>query len=75
MFKRREDGLRLKDLQLQEALIRFNKFLQENDSKRGRAEKKARTHTCTHAQAQACVCVAAVPNGYSYFLFTFMRRS
>jgi hypothetical protein len=78
MFKRREDGLRLKDLQLQEALIRFNKFLQvcvrvlarsrarvrarvcavchfnaflqENDSKRGRAEKKV----CAHAHA--CVC-------------------
>ena len=41
MFKRREEALKLKDLELQESLIRFSKFLQENDSKRGRAEKKA----------------------------------
>eukprot|EP00296_Roombia_truncata_P000143 JP435805.1.p1 GENE.JP435805.1~~JP435805.1.p1 ORF type:complete len:299 (+),score=43.75 JP435805.1:1-897(+) len=41
LFKRREDSLREKDLELQECLIRFNKFLQENDSKRTRAEKKA----------------------------------
>ena len=32
--------LKKKDLELQESLIKFNKFLQENDSKRGRAEKK-----------------------------------
>ena len=41
VFKRREDGLKKKDLELQESLIRFSKFLQENDSKRTRAEKKA----------------------------------
>jgi hypothetical protein len=40
-FKRREEALKLKDLELQESLIRFSKFLQENDSKRARAEKKA----------------------------------
>ena len=39
-FKRREDMLKKNDLELQESLIRFNKFLQENDSKRNRAEKK-----------------------------------
>ena len=39
-FKRREEMLKKKDLELQESLIKFNKFLQENDSKRGRAEKK-----------------------------------
>ena len=39
-FKRREEMLKKKDLDLQESLIKFNKFLQENDSKRGRAEKK-----------------------------------
>jgi hypothetical protein len=27
-FRRREDGLRRKDLELQESLIKFNKFLQ-----------------------------------------------
>ena len=41
MFKRREEGLKKKDLELQESLIRFSKFLQENDSKRMRALKKA----------------------------------
>ncbi len=41
VFKRREGALKLKDLELQESLIRFSKFLQENDSKRARAEKKA----------------------------------
>ena len=34
--------LKKKDLELQESLIKFNKFLQENDSKRSRAEKKER---------------------------------
>ena len=41
VFKRREEALKIKDLELQESLIRFSKFLQENDSKRARAEKKA----------------------------------
>jgi hypothetical protein len=41
IFKRREEALKKKDLELQESLIRFSKFLQENDSKRARAEKKA----------------------------------
>jgi hypothetical protein len=39
-FRRREDGLRRKDLELQESLIKFNKFLQENESKRNRAMKR-----------------------------------
>ena len=41
MFKRREERLKKKDLELQESLIRFSKFLQDNDAKRTRAEKKA----------------------------------
>ena len=41
-FRRREEGLRQKDLELQESLIKFNKFLQENESKRNRAEKRTR---------------------------------
>lgn len=40
-FKKREKGLKKKDLELQESLIKFSKFLQENDAKRNRAEKKA----------------------------------
>lgn len=39
-FRRREDALRRKDLELQESLIKFNKFLQENESKRNRALKR-----------------------------------
>ena len=39
-FKRREEMLKNKDRELQESLIKFNKFLQDNDSKRSRAEKK-----------------------------------
>ena len=32
-FRRREDALKRKDLELQESLIKFNKFLQENETK------------------------------------------
>jgi hypothetical protein len=39
-FRRREDALRSKDLELQESLIKFNKFLQENELKRNRALKR-----------------------------------
>lgn len=41
VFRKREEALKQRDLELQESLIRFSKFLQENDSKRARAEKKA----------------------------------
>ena len=40
-FRRREESLRKKDLELQESLIKFNKFLQENEAKRVRAERRA----------------------------------
>ena len=40
-FKAREAALKKKDLELQESLVRFSKFLQENDAKRARANKKA----------------------------------
>lgn len=40
-FKKREEDLRLKDRELQDSLIGFSKFLQENNAKRIRAEKKA----------------------------------
>ncbi|KAK9839645.1 hypothetical protein WJX81_002971 [Elliptochloris bilobata] len=41
VFRRREEGLKKKDLELQASLIRFSKFLQENDAKRARALRKA----------------------------------
>ena len=40
-FKSREATLKRKDLELQDSLIRFSKFLQDNDMKRVRAHKKA----------------------------------
>ena len=40
-FKRREEGLRRKDVELQDSLIKFNKFLQENEAKRKRAVARA----------------------------------
>ena len=39
-FRRREEALRKKDLRLQDSLIKFNKFLQENENKRTRATKR-----------------------------------
>lgn len=53
VFKRREEGLKKKDLDLQESLIRFSKFLQENDSKRTRAEKKAADEIKLRLQKEA----------------------
>lgn len=40
-FRKKEEALRQKDLQLQAQLIRFNKFLQDNEAKRRRAEQRA----------------------------------
>ena len=53
IFKRQEDGLKKKDLDLQESLIKFSKFLQENDSKIARAEKKGREEAALRAQKEA----------------------
>lgn len=39
-FRRREEALRRRDLELQESLIKFNKFLQENERKCKRAVNK-----------------------------------
>ncbi|KAK9823584.1 hypothetical protein WJX72_003990 [[Myrmecia] bisecta] len=52
VFKRREEGLKKKDLELQESLIRFSKFLQENDSKRMRALKKAQDERKTREEKE-----------------------
>jgi hypothetical protein len=41
LFRRREEALKKKDLELQESLLRFTKFLQENDAKRAKANKRA----------------------------------
>ena len=39
-FAKKEVQLRAKDLQLQQQLIKFNKFLQDNEAKRRRAETR-----------------------------------
>ena len=52
VFKRREDGLKKKDLELQESLIRFSKFLQENNSKRTRALKRAQDERKTREEKE-----------------------
>ena len=39
-FRRREEALHKKDVQLQDSVVKFNKFLQENQSKRNRALKR-----------------------------------
>jgi hypothetical protein len=56
IFKRQEDGLKKKDLDLQESLIKFSKFLQENDSKIVRAEKKAREEVALRQQKEQEIC-------------------
>ena len=40
LFKKKEVQLRAKDLQLQQQLIKFNKFLQDNQAKQRRAETR-----------------------------------
>ncbi len=41
VFRKKEEQLKAKDLQLQHQIIRFNKFLQDNEAKRRRAEARA----------------------------------
>lgn len=53
VFKRQEDSLKKKDLDLQESLIKFSKFLQENDSKISRAEKKGKEEIALRMQKEA----------------------
>ncbi|CAK9071276.1 unnamed protein product [Durusdinium trenchii] len=40
-FRKKEEQLRVKDLQLQNQLVKFNKFLQDNEAKRRRSETRA----------------------------------
>jgi len=39
-MKKRDDALKKKDRELQEALLKFNRFLLDNDTKRAKAERK-----------------------------------
>merc|ERR1719387_95877 len=40
-FRKKEEALRARDLQLQHQLFKFNKFLQDNEAKRRRADTRA----------------------------------
>lgn len=40
-FRKREEDLKKRDLDLQETLLKFTKFLQDNDAKRAKANKRA----------------------------------
>jgi hypothetical protein len=51
-FKKREEELRAKDLNLQHQLFRFNKFLQDNEAKRRRAETRAAEETAQIRQKE-----------------------
>lgn len=64
-FRQREEALKKRDLELQESLLRFTKFLAENDAKRAKANKKAadevrlrveKEHEIArlHSEAEAC---------------------
>ena len=61
-FKAREAVLKKKDLELQESLVRFSRFLQENDAKCARASRKAadERHLC---EEKALECRALVRPG------------
>ena len=40
-FRQREEALKRRDLELQESLLRFTRFLQDNDAKRAKANRRA----------------------------------
>jgi hypothetical protein len=51
VLKRREEELKAKDLSFQDTLLRFTRFMQENDAKCAKAERKAaeeRRHCADH---------------------------
>ena len=44
-FKRRENELREKDLKIQESLIKFSKYLEENEMKKSKANERKNAET------------------------------
>ncbi len=53
VFRQREEALKRRDLELQDSLLRFTKFLQENDAKRARACKRAAEEARLRAEKEA----------------------
>lgn len=65
VFRQREEALKRRDLELQESLLRFTRFLQDNDAKRAKANRRAADEARVrgereaeiarlHAEAAAC---------------------
>src|SRR5690242_15653712 len=52
-FRQREDALKQRDLELQESLLRFTRFLQENDAKRAKANRRAGDEARQRAEREA----------------------
>ena len=52
-FAAREAVIKRKDMELQENLVRFGKFLQENDGKRARAKRRAADEAKSRTRKEA----------------------
>ncbi|KAI3435501.1 hypothetical protein D9Q98_001567 [Chlorella vulgaris] len=52
-FRAREEALKRRDLELQESLLRFTRFLQENDAKRAKAARRATEEARLRAEREA----------------------
>lgn len=53
VFRQREEALKRRDLELQDSLLRFTKFLQENDAKRAKASRRAAEEARLRAEKEA----------------------
>ena len=64
-FRAREDTLKRRDIELQDSLIRFSKFLQDNDAKRVRALKKAADERKIREEKEREIVETVVPSNSS----------
>ena len=56
-FRQREEALKRRDLELQESLLRFTRFLQENDAKRAKAARRAADEARLRGEREAEIAV------------------
>lgn len=75
-FLRREDGLRRRDGELEESVVRFSKYLQENDAKRARALRKAadEKNLCAAKAAEVLQLVSHETNTMAPFIPAAFRE-
>ncbi len=64
-FRGREDTLKRRDIELQDALIRFSKFLQDNDAKRVRALKKAADERKIREEKEREIAETVMPTNFN----------